>query len=184
MSWRRLRHGFDRDVRLRSKFDYFMSDDGFDCVNKRGRAIFEESGAMGLEFVPIPDGQHFVVVPTQRVEVKREQLEVRETQVMDLDAIARNPSLIATARKSVRVEVDSCGMEFRGCCGACGRCFETLYWPKLNSMILPKDASLVVSPDVLSEKSWHSVVWLLASEAIVKSLQKAGLRGLEPVEAS
>lgn len=179
-----LRRGFDTDVRLRSRFDYFASDDGFICVNQRGRTIFEESGAAGLEFLALPDGMHFVVVTTHRVPVKRKVLETRDEQALDLDAIARDPRLIASARRPVRIESDACGMEFHGKCETCGRREETLYWPNLNSMTLPEDASLIVSPNILFEKTWSSESWFLASEQIVDELQRRGLRGLEPLTAN
>ncbi|MCA9118589.1 MAG: hypothetical protein H6822_03900 [Planctomycetaceae bacterium] len=178
-----IRSGIDSDVRIRSKFDYFTSDDGFKCVNNRGRDILERCGAKGLEFVSLPGGKHFVVLAQHRVEVRRRPLGKREEQVLDLDAIARDPNLIASARKAVLIESDACGMEFHGKCDACSRYVESLYWPKLRFMALPEDTSLVVAPDISFEKTWSSETRLLASEDIVRALQRAGLRGLEPLVA-
>ena len=180
-----LSRGFDDATHIRSKFDCFTSDDGFKCVSKRGRNIIEESGATGLEFLSLPGGEYFVVVATHRIPVKRKVLETREEETLDLDAIARDPRLISSARKTVCIESDSCGMEFHGGkCGGCGRYFQTLYWPKLSSMTLPGDPSLIVTPDVLFENMWSSETWLLASDALVDKLQRAGLRGLDPMEAA
>ena len=179
-----LRLGFDSDVRVRSRFDFFTTDDGYVCVNKRGRRIIEESGASGLQFLPLPRGQYFVPVPTHRVPVKRERIAVREEEQMDLEAVARDPRLIETAKTLVRVEIDSCGMEFHGKCDTCGRYCESTFWPRLGSMTLPEDVSLIITPDVLHEGGWSSETWLMASEQIVEALQRAGLRGLEPLEAT
>ena len=62
--------GLDRGVKIRSKSDYLMTDDGLICVSARGQQILAQSNIVGLTYGPVSDdGRYAIALPTCQIPV-------------------------------------------------------------------------------------------------------------------
>jgi hypothetical protein len=70
------------------------------------------------------------------------------------------------------------GMELLEVCARCGRACDTKFWPIVASMRLP-DEKVIFASEVWCENRRGKVLWLYASETIVKVLKKLKPTGME-----
>jgi hypothetical protein len=62
-----ISRGIDSSVAIRSKRDFIEMRDGLISASMRLRDAFNEEGLMGVRFIPLPDGNHSVLLPEVRV---------------------------------------------------------------------------------------------------------------------